>query len=520
MASPAVDVETSDNDIRKKLFKNSGLIMGCRVVTAATSLISVPFITSKIGLDGFGSWESLIAIAALCAMFQNAVTGTLLWKMSQAHGTEDYPTIRRMIRIGVLAILVLLILIMPIVWVLRGTLIGGLHIPHQFADQAQWVLPAVVLLTVTIGINDIMGMAISGCQRSGTVTVIQACALVINYSCAIVLIRLDFGLPGLLIGMLSGALVASVMYFITASKLVGGISLLPTIPKREELTSMGKYAGLLMVGFSSAALRDQTDKLVLAGFASSTWVGYYGIAARLAFLVMEVARFFYSPLLTAAGSMHAAKNWAGVQRLYQNMMVLVGIAAGVVTVVVAGLHVRLMSMWVGYTNPNIATIALILLAGNASAVILTGPGTAICRAIGKVWVETAYVVVNLVGNLILTISLVLLMGAMGTVIASGSTWAVSAVVFTFILPKLVDLPKDATEKARWFMVAVIGCSGVVYYVAKLFPMPAGRLQGALYFFPMATIAALFYLGVITATGLVPRATVQKVSTRVLAMVRR
>ncbi|MDR3691620.1 MAG: polysaccharide biosynthesis C-terminal domain-containing protein [Fimbriimonas sp.] len=510
MEQPRNLPDPKDSELRRRLFQNSGLIMGCRVVTATTSLIAVPFITSKLRIEGFGIWELMTAIASLCAMFQTSVNGTLLWKISQAHGTDDYATIRRMIRIGVLSILVFLLVLGSGVWMIRYPLIHGLHIKAQYASQVAWVFPSVVCVTVLGGINDTMGSAISGCQRSGVVTVIQAIALVVNYVTAIILIRLNYAYEGLLIGLSAGTLVASVLYFRTAYKLCGGISLVPTTPTVVELKSMARYGFFLIIGSCSQALRDQTDKLVLARFASTTWVGYYGIAARLAVLVMEVSRFFYSPLLTAAGSMHAAKNWVGVQRLYANMIVLVAAAAGIVTVIVAGLHDRLMFMWLGYSRPQVALIVLILLTGNASAVILTGPGTAICRAIGKVWVETAYVVINLVGNLVLTIVLVMTIGPLGTVIASGSTWAVSAVAFTFILPRLVDLPNESTAKARWFLFVVAICSVVTYYGSQLVAKPTSRMDATIGFFILGTLAAALYLGIATAVGLIPKSIYGKV----------
>ncbi len=503
----------SDSAIRKRLFKNSGLIMGCRVVTATTSLLAVPFMVSRLGMDGYGTWEAIMAIAAICGMFQQSVGGTLLWKISQAHGINDLDTIRRMVRLGVTAILFLSVVITPIIWLASNGLVHFFNVPDRYVQQAVWIVPSVVGATILFGINDVVGMSIAGSQKTGIVTIVQAVTLVVNYTTAILFIVNGFGLKGNIFGLITGALAGSCCYFFISRKNVSGLSLIPAIPTKHELHEMSRYSALLFVGFSSTALRDQTDKLVLARYASQVWVGQYGVAGRLASLVMEVARFFYMPLLTAAGAMHAADNWGGVRRIYSNMIMMVGCVAGTVTVIVAGLHERVVMLWFGKAIPETGIMILILLAGNAFAVILTGPGTAICRAIGKVWVETSYVVINLVGNILLTIGLVIWLGPIGTVIASGSTWAISAVAFTFFLHRVVDLPSEATSNARKFICLVVACSGLVFFISKNVPQAHNRLEALVSLMVLGTLSAVIYLGLSMVLGILPKSSLEKIIRR-------
>ena len=198
---------------------------------------------------------------------------------------------------------------------------------------------------------------------------------------------------------------------------------------------MARYSGLVTVGSVAAALRDQTDKVILASLASPAWVAYYGIAARLCGLVMEIISFFYLPILTAVGALNAMGDWDGVRRLYSRLMAIVSSLTGLVVVVVAGLADRLVVLWIGHPIPQVTILLWLLITGSASAAMLTGPGTAICRGCGRVEIETTYLAFNLVLNLVLTVSLVLLIGPIGTAVATGSTWALSSILFLFVLHK-------------------------------------------------------------------------------------
>jgi O-antigen/teichoic acid export membrane protein len=247
----------------------------------------------------------------------------------------------------------------------------------------------------------------------------------------------------------------------------------------------------MLTGYVSAALRDQTDKVILASLASMTWVGYYSIAARLASLVMELVRFFYLPMLTAVGALDAVGDWSGIRQLYQRMMAIVSGLTGAVVVVVGGLSGPLVVLWIGHPIPQVTPLVLLLLTGTASAVMLTGPGTALCRGVGKVGIETTYVAVNLLLNLVVTVVLVMSIGPIGTVIASGTTWALSAVLFTVVLHRRLSLPTEATRRAGYTAVLAAALAlGVSVLSARAgVPLTRGGALGMLLLYGSAVVCA-------------------------------
>jgi O-antigen/teichoic acid export membrane protein len=72
---------------------------------------------------------------------------------------------------------------------------------------------------------------------------------------------------------------------------------------------MGSYFGFVLLGQVAASVREPVDKIILASFASMVWVGHYGIALRLASLVLLVCSFFYGPFVAATGALNAAGDW-------------------------------------------------------------------------------------------------------------------------------------------------------------------------------------------------------------------
>jgi O-antigen/teichoic acid export membrane protein len=384
---------------------------------------------------------------------------------------------------------------------LRDPVVQFLRVPPEIQQLASEMFPVVAALVLLGGLCETLEAVVSGCQRTGLVNVIGAGAQILNYSVVIVLTLLGAGLWSLVVGQAVGFVSRLAGAGVATRLLSGAVSVWPSFPRRGDL-AMARYSGLLTVSSVAAALRDQTDKVILASLASPNWVGYYGMATRLAGLVMEILRPLYSPLLTAAGALNAIGDWDGVRRLYSRSMAIVSILTGLVVVFVAGLADYLVILWIGYPIPEVTLLLWLLITGRATAAVLTGPGTAICRGCGRAGIETAYLAVNLVLNLILTVSLVLLIGPIGTAIATGATWALSSLLFLFVLHSRLELPTEASRGAGGAALLAAALAVAVYWTSTALGLPEDRQAALLSVVLLGTAGGLVYVGLVFSFRLV------------------
>jgi O-antigen/teichoic acid export membrane protein len=490
-------------DVGRQLFKNSLLIVAARFIAAFAALFCVPFILSSLGMDGYGTWEAMTAFGAFIMILQTPISGTLLWKMSAAYGASDPDEARRLLRLGIGVTLTIFAVCTPIVWLVRYPIIQGFNVPAHLQEAAAELLVFLLGTMILGGINEALGALVSGHQRTGVVVLAQALATTVNYQVSIGALFLGYGLWSLWIGFASSFVLTLAILLALSVRCCGAISLWPVLPTRDDIASMGRYAGLSLVGSFSTGLRIHVDKMILASFASPTWTGYYGIAFRLANLVMEASNFFYTPTLAAAGALHASRNSAGLVQLYSRMMAVVALVTGAVTVLVVSFHNWIMVLWLGRTLPEVPLILAMLITANTVAVVLTGPGTALCKGIGRVGIETTYVTANLVLKLMLMFVLIWWMGAMGTVVASVISWSLAAVFFVFIMHRNLDLPVTATYRAARSLAAVSLTVVVAMASLHYVPLPTSRLQAfcfmAVLAIPVLTVYAIFSL----ALGVIP-----------------
>ena len=222
------------------------------------------------------------------------------------------------------------------------------------------------------GMNESLAAVLRGSQEAGYTSVVQTVAGFMNAAVLLFGLAKGAGLWSLLLGYITAAVATGIGYYLRVSILYGWFDIRPKLPSRQDILTTRRYLGFLSIGSFSVLLRGETDKLVLASFASPTWVGVYAIAARMSSLVMESSNFFYVPTIAATGAMNGRGDWQGVKNLYTTMAAVFPVAAGLVSVFVLSVYDRLTVFWLGRSVPRIATILFLVVTGNAVAVILTG----------------------------------------------------------------------------------------------------------------------------------------------------
>ena len=475
-----------------------------RILTTIVAFICIPIVVGKLGIAGFGTWESIIAVAALCNIFQATISGTVLWLVANAYGTGDIESIRRHARMAVGAALILAALLTPLALAGRHFLISLFKVPAEFASTAAWVFPFVVGLMLLGTINEIVISLIGGFQRAGLAVMIQAGAVIANSAAVIIGLALGAGFWSLLAGYATQFLISGIALYLAAVRIVGPINLLPLLPSPSILVRIAPYAGFLLLGTVSIAFRDQADKVILSSVASPVWTGYYGIAARLAGLVSIACTFFYVPTIAASGALFASDDGPGIHRIYNDVIIASSFLVGLVVVLVAGLHDRLIILWMGRPIPEVSGILYLLLIGHTAAVILTGTGSSVCKGMGIIRIETTFIIVGLILNILLKVGFVPLFGAIGTVVSSSVSWAVSSVVFVIILHKQTRLPITSTVKAVKTLFNIALCAWVIRALAAVLPVETNRLSIAFSTTGLAVISALIFTLMMTVSGVLGR----------------
>jgi O-antigen/teichoic acid export membrane protein len=474
---------------------NGGGIAVSRLIAAVASFLAVPAIVHYVGVIQFGVWESLLAMASLGTVVTGPAGGTLLWRMSRAWGARNGQAVRRALRDGIVGAVTIGGVSLIVGFMSRRLVTHVLRLESDEARLAELLFIGLSGLLFFTAVNETLGALNAAAQRARVTSFGHTAGQVTMYTVSIAGLYMGLGLPAMLAGSLAGQLVTAA--FLSAGarvalQLMPATARVPNDPPRRT----GQYFALLTIGSLSAALRGQTDRVVLAALASPAWAGYYAIAARLANLLMECSNLVYVSTIAAAGALQGAGRWGAVRSLFVSTMKAMSGGGAVLGILLIGLPGAVVTLWMGRPVPEAAMLLRVLAAGTLVAIVMTGPGTAICKGIGRPGIETRYVVVGLLLNVALTVVLSLTIGPLGTVVASSLSWSLSATYFAFHLYRTLNLPRAAMRRAVGTLIGIGLGVLVAAGLERILPVPETRTAAMVMILSLAPVS----LAIVLATG--------------------
>ncbi len=485
-----------------RLVRNSALIVLARLVGVLVMVAAVPFVVGAIGTEGYGVWESFLAVSGFALVFQAAVSGTVVWRVAMSYGASDPVETRRVVRLGIGGTTGLLVICLPAVWIFRGELLGLLRVPGPWGQGAGWLLPSIVGVALLTGVNESLRAVLIGYQRAGVAALIEAAGLVLTHGGAVAFLMAGHGLEALLYGYAAGFGGQFVLLYPLASSLCGRFSPMPLAPTRQDLKVLGPFAGLVLVSGLTGLLRDQTDKLVLASLDSPSATAFFGMAQRLASVVMQTFLVVRIPFGAAIGALYARHDWAGIRDLYASVGAWIAFLAGLAGFLVSTLRSPLLVAWLGRDYPEVHVFLALQLIGVVSAVIFSGAATALVKGVGRPGLETAYTLLTLALTVISKPLFIHWFGGVGSVASSAASWAPGALFLMVLAHRRLDLGGRMIWRHLGVYAATVGLAALGWLGTSSLS-PTGRLQATLLLVGLGPLLALVYLGVLGLLGLAP-----------------
>ncbi|MFH1740653.1 MAG: MATE family efflux transporter [bacterium] len=485
------------------LINGGGILVG-RVAPMVFTFLVTPIVIAVIGIDGFGAWETVLSFAIVCKLLQTSVAYSVLWLISGAFGSGDHEGALEYVRMGVFLTLISFITVTPTVWMFRQDIAEFLSLSELVQGIGPEILAWAVGVTLVGSVNDILNSFISGFQRSGAAAIVMSVSVILGNGVLVALLLNDIGLVSLLISYTTAACVAFIGLMAMSRRMLPSFTLLPKIPNGVVLRQGAPFAAFMAAGVLASIFREQADKFVMAATASPAWAGYYGIAMRLANLVLVVCGFLYVPTMSVVAALKSGGEIEKINRVYDDACTLTIVSVGLIVVVLSSVSERLTLLWIGQALPEVESMLLYMLGGITLAAVLTGGGTAICRGLGILRIELGYIAISLVLNVALKIVLVPHLGPIGTVIASYVSWGLASVVFIVAFHRVTKIDAGPSFRLALAIIAGIICIAGARLVGGLFPFSSGRLEQVLPIALLASSVSGVYLAFLVVSGAVPR----------------
>lgn len=410
-----------------------------KVVSVATSLISIPLTLHYLGTERFGLWMTISSIIAMLSVADLGVGNGLLNAISEAYGKDDRESMRRYISsafviLSGVAMLVILafVLIYPIVpWQQLFNVKSALAVQESGQSMAVFMLcfalgiPAGIVQRVQAGLQmgfvaNLWGIAES---MSGLFAVLAA-------------IHFNMGLPWL-VGAMAGAPVLIAVF----NGLVFFGRVFPSLRPGFHLicaTAVKKvmHTGLLFLMLQVAvSIAFASDNLVIARILGSESVAQYAVPAKLFNVISLLASFVLVPLWSAYGEAISRGDGLWVRNALIKSMKIAFVFSLCLSFFGVLFGKSILALWVGH---QVSTPFMLLLGFGVWKVLecLGNTVSAFLNVANGLRLQLISACLMTVSCILLKIFLVRIMGI------SGAVWAtVMAYTVVTVLPMCYFVPR-------------------------------------------------------------------------------
>lgn len=285
--------------------------------------------------------------------------------------------------------------------------------------------------------------------------------------------------------------------FVTGMVGLALLGLRPRLPTRAQVVSMLDYAKYSWFSGLESRTFASMDTLVLAipVFAvSSSQIGIYEVAWNLASVLAVFGASVSTTLFPAISRLSSAENREAIRGLIDDSIAFSGlfVVPGLVGCLVVGdrvLAIYRPEFVQGYAVLIVLVVGRLLYVYESQ---LTNVLAAIDRPDAAFRVNVAFVVTNLVLNLVLVFAF----GWLGAAVATTTSAAVGLALGYYFLQRFVVVPIPARELANQAVAAVV--MGIVVFAARNFAPPGVpwtvvlvAVGGAVYFVALVALSRRF-----------------------------
>jgi O-antigen/teichoic acid export membrane protein len=375
-------------------------------------LAAAPFLVHRLGLDLYGIWMLVSAIAGTFGIFNLGLGDATVKYVSAYRGRNDLSGAIRILRttltitavVGAVAA-ALIFLAAPLLAervfkvepqyqqiALRAIQLGGLVL---FLRAVDWVLVSVLRAFEEYGL---------AARNSVLVRVF-------SMVCAVALVAMGHGVVAIMAATAATVTLGIILQALSVRKTIPGVSFAPSFGRNSwaEIRSFGFYTWLQNV---AGVAFSQADRLLIGALLGTAAVAYYSICMQLAQSVHSVLSAAFNLVFPHISARREAGDARGSQRVYRFAVAINVFAVVLICLPLMLFGKQILSLWMGSDFAEHSNLLLVVLVVAFGALSMNIVPHYTLLALGK---ARFIAVVNLAGGALTLAGAALLIPSIGLV---------------------------------------------------------------------------------------------------------
>jgi O-antigen/teichoic acid export membrane protein len=465
--------------IKNTVYNNTGYVLQLLI-----SLILIPFIIHKIGIEFFGVWVLLEVIVTYLSLLDfTGIGGAFVKYIAEYHAKKNFKKCSQVVSLGWAYYTVFWIIMAFLIILLREPILKLFNFPADMFNTVSLVFIGILVISFIRGSFAVFRSVLLGVQRMDITNIIAILASLVNAAGVILFLSMGLGLKGLVMSGLIAAVFTVVLQTVFAYKILPQMKFRPFSLSKDIFKKTFIYGVNIRIASIAELINTHVDKIFLGYFLNTSLVGLYELGAKIAKIARSFPEQLLPAILPASSELHALDDTKNLHKLYtRGSKYLCLLAFPLVFFVIANASL-IMMLWLGKTGYTESALALQVLSVGYVFVLLVSMGRLIARGMGIPQYEMRSSVIVVVLNIGLSIILIIKLGFIGALLGTTLSGIIGSSYFFYsfnrrIKESVFSILKKVFASPFLFCLVSLGISMLAGYIFnQLFPdSPASRLD--------------------------------------------
>jgi len=249
------------------------------IALPAAMMLAAPYLIHRLGIQQFGVWMLVSAIVGSMGTLSTGFGAATVKYVSSCRGRKDPVGVERVVRSTLTINLLLGAILASAVWIGAPVAVNHIFKIEQYFRPATIIAVRIgALLLLIRSAEGVFVSTLRAFERYGPAVMLNVAGRTSTIIVAVVLASFGIGIVGLMVATLVIAAVEMLLQMAAASRVAGGISVIPILTNMTgEVFSYGCFSWLQAF---AAVVFSYADRLVVGALLGTTAIAYYTICVQ------------------------------------------------------------------------------------------------------------------------------------------------------------------------------------------------------------------------------------------------
>jgi O-antigen/teichoic acid export membrane protein len=463
---------TSKKIIRNTVFSSAGFFWSYLL-----SFLLTPFIIHRIGIEAFGIWAIANTAINFFTFLDPGFGSSYVKYIAEYNTKKDYKTVNNVINTGLIFSLLFCVGVVGIYLLLKNFIIGFLKFSPEHYEDILFTFFGILMVFIINYAFTVFKSTLTGLQRMDITNTIFVIVSIPGSIGIIIFLSLGYGLKGLVCNSILVALVTVISYAICAYRIFPQMSIHPKFFCSKILKKLWRFGYKVQIAGLSEFINRQLDKILLGYLLNVRLVGFYELGSKMALTVGNLPAVFLQAIEPASSELDAAKDTRALNALYTRGTKYLVFLTFPLSIFVITNASPIMHFWMSGPGYEKSVLTIQILTIGYSFFLINSVGRLMARGMGMPQYEMVSALIILGLNILLSVSLIILLGYIGALIGTSASAIIGSSIFMirfhkFIKRTIISFLKDVCLKpflACFVAVPVSFVIDLLFYLINFFP---------------------------------------------------